>query len=236
MPNRIFLFGEVGTGKSTICAAIALYFHETKGLTPRINAVENPSGTRYLQDWVRQLRKGNFPGKTDTRIFARIDVGFVDRHKQERVGFTFFEVSGENLRLMDPTDLEHESRNNQLDLWLEESDTILVVGSALPEDGHRYTLQNFLEYLEYKKIHKPTCLVISEWDKLAESERRVPVEVARRLYSEAAKLLADRGSLSNIIPFSIGNVEGENSIAKVDFNTGTTQLIKWILDSMRYRT
>lgn len=232
MPNRIFLFGEVGTGKSTICAAISLYFFERKGWTPRLNLVENAKGTRYLQDWVKLLRKGQFPPKTDKAAYERIDVGFLDRQNMEQVGFTFFEVSGENLRPLDPTDKEHAKRNVQLDSWLDEADTILLVGSANPRGEHdRYALQNFLEYMLYKKIDKPTALVISEWDKLDAGQRN-PIEVASSLYGEASKLLAAMNP-SCILPFSIGEVRDESVIVNINYMAGTDQLISWILRTIR---
>jgi hypothetical protein len=234
MPNRIFLFGEVGAGKSTICAAISLYFHDMRGWTPRLNAIENPQGTRYLQEWIKQLRRGQFPPKTDRGVFTRIDVGFLDRKKREQVGLTFFEVSGENLRPMNPADPDHAKRSDKLDAWLDEADTILLVGSSNPGENDRYAFQNFIEYIDYKKIDKPIALVISEWDKLDDSSRRSPVEVASRLYGEAAKLLADRFP-SSIIPFSIGAVQNEDTITSLDFNAGTHQLVLWILDTIRQR-
>jgi len=227
---RIFLFGEVGTGKSTICAAISLYFHEMRGLTPRVNAIGNPEGTLYLQDWIRSLRKGRFPSKTGGRVFTRVDVGFLDRNRGEELWLTFFEVSGENLRFLDPTNFNHVTRDKKIDEWLEEADAILLIGSAVPGEHDRYLLQNFLEYIDYRGIDTPIALVISEWDKHKHSEKTL-AEVALRLYGEAAKLLT--GRLSSIIPFSIGNVQNDDAIESIDFNAGTHQLISWILETVR---
>lgn len=231
--SNIFLFGQSGVGKSTISACICYFFHEAKGLSPRYN-IKNRDGSRLALAWVKQLRNHQFPFKTDTGLFQRVDVGFVDRRSGDEVPISFYEVAGENVVMLDPLHYEHESRPTQLDDWLERADTILIIGSCLPQEDDRFVMQMFIEYLRYRDVRIPVAFVISEWDRVSPGTHAL--DFAREHYSEVLKGLAEfsrRGIPTEVLTFSVGEVRqiaGVAEIVRVSFSAGTESLVRWLVE------
>ena len=226
--NKIFVFGQTGVGKSTLCAAITYFFHIKKGYIPRVD-LENKDGLRQIRNWVKCLRNRNFPDKTLRGTFLLVNVGFYNVISHNQMGLTFIEVAGEDLRMLDPLDPEYENRPKILDSLLMECDSVILVASVEPlDENDRYLHQYFLEYLGKLNIKRPICLVLSEWDKLKEKSN-FPVKFAEQQYGEALKLLS-RFDSPEVICFSIGRVNDEGKIEEIDFSQGTEDIVNWIND------
>jgi energy-coupling factor transporter ATP-binding protein EcfA2 len=233
---KIFLFGPMGAGKSTICAALSLLFFEEKGFAPLLN-LENVDGSKKLLEWVDRLRDGRFPEKTLDDVFVRVDAGFEALQREERAGISFFEVSGENLVRLSPLSDEHEICDERLKRWLEEADLILLVAPCDSfQIGRREALQ-FLSLLDSKFIARPLALVLTKWD-LAQEKYKTPLDFARAHYPEAIKVLATQKfkGYAQYFTFSIGEIWGEGldkKIRRVAFENGTRQLFNWIVSRLR---
>ncbi len=206
-------------------------------MIPITNVDNNPEGRLLLQNLVTNLDKGNFPLKTDRRAFTEIDIGYQNDRIGERVGIRFFDTFGGDYLSLDPADEAYKNQYPELSTWLEECSAIILV--AQPELMHpfgRLIFHNFLQHLKTENIERPTCLVITKWDTVADKYIS-PFECAMEYYSETVKLLK-RISNSNIMKFSVGKVhKGEmgeaNKIEEFIPNEGTLDIFNWIRKTLR---
>ena len=225
----VLLFGQSGSGKSTICAVMSLFFHELEGVVPEIGAVSNPEGARLLRTWVRELRVGKFPKRTDAGTFTSITVGFRKIGSHEGLRFVLLEIAGEDVIVLDPLHVSHLARPELLDEWVESASAIVLVASTQAFADDRYILLGFCEYLHERGLIKPLCLVISEWDRVSSSGQTV-LEYARENYGEVTRYVAD--AAGELLAFSVGTVDlSSNRIDSVDFSSGTMALVEWLMNT-----
>jgi signal recognition particle receptor subunit beta len=242
--HRLFLYGEVGSGKSTLCATLCLYFMEQKGYSLRVN-FDNISGTLHLYEWLDLLRERKFPSKTPEDTFLSIDVGLENLRNSEKMGLTFFEASGEQTVRIVPTDIRHGQLDDRLESWLSETEAILVLISATPTATARNRMHQFLSYLIHaKRSHIPVAIVISKWDLIPSggSEEITPVEFSVSHFPESLRLLKSSCFTGGceIFGFSVGRVQVEEGrggeIVEVDFNAGVRNIAEWIIEMRRQRS
>lgn len=229
MPEKIFLFGQSGSGKSTVAALVALYFFDKEGFVPRVNP-KNPIGARYLfEEWITRLRSGYFPRFTDEKI-RRIDVGYEQKRTGKRRGLTFFEIAGEKVRSIDPSRKDHSDLDPEVIRCLDEASIILIVGSTEPEVGDRFLLHMFLEVLAAREdmFGVPVGFIVTKWDRVDKSLS--PQAFVKDNYSEALGVLSSAFPNSELFVFSAGTVEisGSDARVEVDFSAGTERLVEWI--------
>src|SRR6185369_14301807 len=102
--HNVFLFGDVGAGKSTLSAAICTWYtKEAAGVAISAN-FQNTDGAVYLYDWIEQIQKGVFPQKTPEDVLIRVDMALEGIRSGTRVGMSIYEVSGEQVVRLIPTD------------------------------------------------------------------------------------------------------------------------------------
>jgi energy-coupling factor transporter ATP-binding protein EcfA2 len=224
--KTVFMFGQSGSGKSTICASVALAFHSLKGIVPLVHSVANRDGASLIRQWISRLRKGEFPARTETQTFLDFTIGFQVINSEQRLEIRFLEVAGERVIQLDPLHDRYSVRDDRLDDFLQQADGVILVASTDPLENDRFILQGFAEHLLEKEVALPVCLVVSEWDRVSGTGVGL-IEYVNANYSEVARHVAHRGG--DLLSFSVGEVSGDdNRIEKFSLNDGTADLIDWI--------
>lgn len=237
MAEKIFLFGQSSSGKSTISACLCQYIFSSVYSAPILNTDEIKGGKYLLDNWINPLREGIFPEKTDSWTIVEVDIGSENRELKDSVDITFFEIAGEQVRLLDPFHDGHSRLNDVQKAWiiatqekLKESTIILMVGSSSPEKGDRDNLMMFLQILRKMNIKVPIAFIISKWD-IVSAQFCSSADFAKKHYPEALKILSSFPD-PELFAFSVGLVkkEGEKLFidGQVDFNQGTIGLFNWI--------
>jgi hypothetical protein len=228
--SYIFTFGNVEAGKSTLIASIAYYLSRTDKVLFRFN-VRNKAGTTILlRDWLQRLSKGEFPPQTPKGEFVEVDFGIEDFDDNERLGITFFEISGEDLREIDMANYSGQFPKNIQD-FIKVTDIVLIVVPCDKATGEDLLVAQFFETLLSYEVSRPTALVISKWDLLNQIALR-PIDFIRdNMPLTYNWLRTDRLSDMQIFPFSVGIVDNaDNQRAKIiQFNPEDSEnLIAWI--------
>jgi len=241
--NTIFMYGDVGSGKSTISAIIGLYFMEKPKTIVHIND-QNEDGTKYYYNkWITSLRRKEFPEKTLTDIDVDIDLAIEDQRRVEKIGISFFEVSGEKTRNI-IKNIINDEQNDLPEIILDrlkEAKIILIIVPAIQDENeinyYRNDVHLLISYLIRNKINNtPIAFILSKWDKL-ESQNISFKDYITINYGEVLKKLNSHDLINNteLFPFSVGKVDPNlpGKILSYDYSKGTSKIAEWILKMRR---
>lgn len=169
--NFLFLFGKNGVGKTAITASLIHYLSAecSEGSVERVGNIEG----RKLGERIRYLIANNrFPDRTTVGSLTEVDCCFVPTKKNRKeMWFTFLEMSGEDLKLVDVHD--HDGRlPDNIDVFFKVdglSLTFILVTSHDECRNDDSLMVNFLDYLIDKSpIYRNSrvLLLITKWDEV----------------------------------------------------------------------
>ena len=103
--NVVFVFGNIGTGKTCFFLTIVNYLYKTCLL--RLNSKDNIEGIAFIEKLSKQLKeKKELPAPTSGGQIEEVDLRF--KFKNKEVVYTFLDMAGEDLRYVDPTIISSE--------------------------------------------------------------------------------------------------------------------------------
>ena len=240
---NILIYGGIGSGKSTIIAALSLYLIFTEGLPFLNNDQINSQSINNFNNLLIRFKNNRFPIKTIEDSFIRLDLDLTKKHLNENFGFSFFEASGEGLIKIDPINERREDSEEILLNWVDLSDIIFIVAPSESNDMTNFYLHSFINNLLFQGItNKPIGFILSKYD-LIESTYPNHKDFGTLYYKSSIDLL-DSNQFTNkrkIFPFSIGKVKINNSenidfngfqneIELIDFLKGAKNIADWIFE------
>jgi GTPase SAR1 family protein len=233
--SYIFTFGNVGVGKSTILATLASYLQTSDRVLFRMN-ISNKEGTRLLiKDWLPAISSGDFPPTTRKGGIWEIDLGFEAIENPEiKKGFTFLEVSGEDLREIDLAHYKGEFPQ-KIEDFLKLADIFIVVVACNSVKEDDYLVAQFFETLLKHNISKPVALVISKWD-LVDSQYGTAADFVNYSMPLTRQWMSSTHVLNPaVFSFSVGVVDNTTSdkakILELDFSD-TESLAEWLYQTL----
>ncbi len=247
----VFTFGRPGVGKSTILAAITYFLKISTRIILRVNR-QNKGGMKVvIEDWTKTLSRGNFPPRSIVGEIIEVDVGLEDGTEQfEELGFTFFEISGEDLMIIDLQNFL--SKSGSEDWNLEETEFpetvidaircseffIIVVQSDELEGDYDedWLIDQFFEILEEEKNKGKLkeniylLLIISKWDlsRYSNTEKVIKKYLSNTYAWIRSKRLFDKSAIKT---FTIGEVKKDSDEKAVITDIkldDARKIIEWI--------
>ncbi len=224
----IFTFGSVGAGKSTLMAAMAKRLFETYKI--RTNAVSRAGNLALMNDWLGSLKNNEFPPRSRPGQIIEVDMGI--ELKEEVLKFTLLEMSGEDLKQLDPLEEKNKLHRQLLD-YARRAEAFSVVVPYDEAEQYDLLVWSFFNLLSNQGIDmSATILIVSKWDLNTEGQN-INTFVQREMpqtYQWFKTLSKDKPL---IFPFSIGTVAEEEGIPKIselrltDADTILQQLLQW---------
>lgn len=159
--NYIFSFGAPGSGKTTFQWFLMRYLMEYGDFVTRIDVPEKANtpdweGRRILNEWKTQWVEGRFPESTGSQESDIREVTLEVRPMQGEktpCKLSFLEISGELLRMVDPTMVDTPRLADTIHAYLSnEKIRFLTVLMLHPDDERNDNLfASFMSYLD--RIH-----------------------------------------------------------------------------------
>ena len=237
--NFVLIFGDVGSGKSTVLASLISYLYRNFHLT--INPVSNKLGVSHMYELLKQVDNGKFPSVTPVGRIFEVDAYVGDSDGQK---YTFVEMSGEDLSFVNPinvpfTQLEKEYASfsqKYIDELLRSrgSNAIIIslIDSTRVEESTRlnYLFFNYLKSM-YDFDMSNLLLLISKWD-LVEQKLSLRQFFDLNLTQLGRWFQNSIDSKENIKVFSVGTVDtkfehGAPEIIELDYSY-TRELFDWL--------
>lgn len=231
--HRVFLYGDVAAGKSTICASLACHAHGRPGWVPRID-LSRPEGARVLNLWKNRLREGRFPPQT--RKDAQMMVNFSLESQDVRFGLTLYEASGEQVVTVNP--LAEGDKDLVMLKWMDQSDVFIAVLPANSLTAETCDpIAAFMDLLAaHNPWHRPLGLVLSKWDRRPDGCESLDDLCRSSLpLQDILKRLNAHPAPNSAFPFSVGNVQKDDMDGdtpqelEFDPSRGTASLFTWIV-------
>lgn len=232
----IFTFGNVGAGKSTLLASLAKYLQKTDSFLFRINLKNRRGSKLLLREWLAEMEMGNFPPTSRVGEIIEVDLGIEDFNGREKIGMTFLEISGEDLREIDASNEEHSGEfADEIKYFIERASLfIIVISSDRAKLDDSLSAQFFEKLIEYE-IDAPVLLVVSKWDLTDCPVGEMPEFVRTNLTHTWQWLNSDRFTIAEAMPFSVGKVllEDRRAARISEMNLDYSRnLLKWILEKI----
>jgi hypothetical protein len=246
MAHTVFIFGELRSGKSTICASVIKYLLERKQLALRPN-LGNRAGAVLMYDWLDRLRTSKYPAITESVL--HVEIALEDLTSTEQFGLTFIEAPGEHLERLVPLHDGYSAHDKNLAAWLQGSHVIIVVLPSRSSQSSRNRAHQFLSLLlESNKTDAEMALVISKWDLLGIPNDRQSVDrfVAEH-YPECLRLLVSRSFTSKAEAFGFSavlagdeatvcdGVTNSLQVERSDSTTGAKEIGEWLIRTRKAR-
>lgn len=239
--NFVFFFGDAGTGKSVILAALLYYLRSQAGvLRPKLGTPNSKYAQVLLSDFFDHISRGILPTRSVRDEVIRMDLVFEPNNKSKKVppiNITFLESSGENHR-----EIKRGGQFfNEIDAYLSANIPLQFIIVTSWQSAHKDDLliNEFLDELERKNKNLRSVnvlLVISQWDRSGratiESNEELENFVNERLPMTAQRL--DTYGLSKTF-FTIGTVvksqDGIDKITMLDLSTAEV-IARWLYRSI----
>jgi hypothetical protein len=265
--NYLFTIGNTSSGKSTLQNLLIYRLWSKEDI---IFEYANKDGDhrhdKLLDDWVTNLRQGNFPLRTKQGILQEFSIT-ISQAKKKKLELNFLEMSGEDIKSIVPT-LDKSKKpkiNEQLVAYLTTKKTkinkrFIFVSDAEENKKKRSSpntdtinedmlFNHFLRYLlgkdglAMKKIK--VLFVAAKWD-LLKGEYSTAQEYFRKNFPQTRGILKYNRADAVYIPFSVGVTEtkeveenGKKSFKKLIRSLESKyvdSLIQWIYSSFTNNT
>lgn len=222
--NYIFTFGNVGSGKSTIMAAISKALFDN---TTIISNPKNEEGTRLLMNqWISNLNNNEFPPRSRQGDIFEIDIGI---EFEEISKITFLEMSGEDLSLIDRRS-NVETLNEKFKTYIKFSNVFLIVVDYNKAKSDDILLWQFFNHLLSSGADTSLIgLVISKWD-LNPNKTALQEYVKTEMPQTYQWLFSDNIGESKVFSFSIGEVD-KNKIININLDD-SIKIAKWLYNAL----
>lgn len=225
--RKVFVFGLPHAGKSTMTAALVKFLDTDVSYVLRRDPVHNKEGVKILQEWIASYYKGEFPHQTNEGDYQILNLEYhnIDNNKNKKI--ILYEVAGEDVIKFDPVnDSFSEILSTDLASFLDASRYIMILAPSNPERfDEDQVIRNFLEYVLREKKRKRILFVLTKYD-LVDGKYENFVKAAKDIYPGSVKLLMTIPN-SELLPFSVGQVTGENEFID-NSPTFIRKILSWI--------
>jgi GTPase SAR1 family protein len=205
--NYVFVFGSVGTGKSTLIAALLNLFSKTVKVV--LNR-DNTRGSAIFTNYISFLSDGKFPPRTLTGEFLEIDFAYYDSFNNA-IPVTIVETSGEDLARID---VSRSTFNNDsvsyvkdyLLKYIEKSAIFIVVvdvGNANKDDMLTW---QFLQYISEIADYPKVAIVVNKWDLIKKPDLSLESFFSSEMPLSYRYILADQDIDVTVFKHSIGEI------------------------------
>jgi len=224
--NYVFVFGNTGSGKSTLMAALAKFFSlKTVIQTNPINV----DGSGMLYKWISDLSANKFPDRSRVGDIYEIDLGleFV-KGERDLLQITFLEMSGEDLVKIDLRQ-GSEQLEEKFKRYIENSKMFIVVTDPQRAKEDDILMWQFFNYLSNNGINMSRIgLVVTKWD-LAD-KASLKEFVTQNMPQTTNWLHSDNIEEGKVFSFTVGDIQND-SIKTLNLND-CEKIGKWIYQTL----
>jgi len=227
--NYVFVYGRAGVGKTTILASIFKYLYENYRL--KYNSIGNKEGVKYLNSLLESLQQQDFPKTTGIGNIEEVDLSIDDPKTGLSTVITFLDMSGEDLRYLQP--LENEKRSNvavNFDTYFKENESIsfLLVTTPMATKDDDIIFTHFINHLteKYKNTKLNVSLIINKWDLMRDDKKDDLTEFIKENLPQTYYSLSKKNI--DATAFSFSALEGEAQ--------SMSQIVKYLLKEFRTTT
>ena len=250
--NFIFFFGKPAAGKSHLMASL-IHYMKTCGLGDLIVSKTNEREAHVLiQDMFESIHTGTYLSRTASQIGGTeppTEIDLIFKPKDNRLPvmkFTFLEMSGENLELVQVRGENKQSGSlpDTIDAYLNCPNLkINFFLLASHEDAQRdaQIIDSFLDYLVQKdsKFDRYAYLLaITKWDTYKGSYQRRVEDFADNYMPQVYQRLIKEGGLNALTNYSLGsfqklNINGTTADVLVRADSAKAALVtQWLYKSI----
>lgn len=229
--NYIFTVGNISSGKSTIQNLMIHRLWDREDV--RLKYINRGGDARHaaiLDNWRKELKKGNLPKRTDKGEIQEFTISFGQENKKD-VELNFLEISGEDIKHIVPTmdATIAQGLHKQLDEYLKLktiNKRFVFVSDANvnrrqnDSEGESEDVLFFhlLEHLlgqgglDFKKIE--VLFIVAKWD-IVQREYKSVKEYVQLNFPQTRSILMSNRCNTVYLPFSVGRIdEVENKDTK----------------------
>lgn len=228
MRNHIFVFGNVGAGKSTLMAALAKLFSLRAVLHTNPN---NEKGTILLLDWIDCLNDNQFPSKTNSGEIIEIDLGleFTEDNIPD-LQMTFLEMAGEDLIKVDIRKGEANAFEKTFTKYIKKTNAFIIVTDIDRAKKDDAVISQFFNHISSRGADMSlVLLVITKWDSYQDNQDKKSF-VTDNMPMSKNWLHSDKIEESQVFTFSIGKVS--NRTIEVLNLDDTKKIAEWIYEKL----
>lgn len=236
----IFMYGSLGSGKSTIAASLC-YAIELNPDTRLLYNFNEPDGITFLRkNWINNLKEHSFPERSNIFEISEVDIG-IESKESASLPITFIELSGEKFHSIDPTK-GNSAFTGKIDSniykYIAKSKVHFIIADTTKNEKDNTSISIYIQYLEAilsdKKIEDyKFCLILSKWDKVEHLGLTAREYVRKYLPSIYTLIMLNSTiSISRVFTFSIGKVEQKDNsrterISNFNYNDAK-KILKWL--------
>ncbi len=216
--KKVFVFGNKGTGKTTLIASLLSYFYSSERVLFRMD-LENADGSKYIWELINWQRD-NFTNrvnpdaafqKIDFAVeFTNSDLKEADKNKE----FTFFDFKGEDLLKFD---INKEGGFDKTTIHILKNTTdLLLVATAQTATADDQIISSFFNYCVTLNIRfQNVALIINNFDPKGKID---PEDIIKNMPQTLNWLRSKYVGSSTMRRFSIDK-----------FDLYTADIAKWLL-------
>lgn len=241
--NLVFMFGDIGSSKTTVLAATSTYLSHNY-LT--YESIENKEGNRYTAQIQEYIRDGRFPPVTSPGKFFEYDIAVRKSKSDDWLNLTFIEMSGEYSK--QAGNRYGAGLSKELKIYLTENElpilVLIIVGydeltnrfGNSKIDYQDALIKDFLNYLHGEGVECENIgIIVSKYDK--NKVGNLPLSKAVESLTATMMQIQNISEDYRVFPFSVGEVEengwadGEARIRRIDLSD-CGPIVDWIVETM----
>lgn len=234
---RVFVFGDVGVGKSTLLATLINFFVKNEN-NLLVFERDDYESSNLIMLWLERLKNGKFPPITRVAEVTNLKIGLVGINDHFKIKLVLQEMSGEDLKKIGT------KHGGDLGIEMQEilklSDVILTLVPFDWINEQELLIAEFFNYLYAQNFNKPVALVITKWDlakvqkknddeRTQDKDRNLLENVIKKHLSWPLKFLQVQGVFKDpqVFYFTVGSVDKDKIITYSP--EGLSEIANWII-------